>query len=66
MSPLVEYLVDRLERFLARRIPNLQLENMLASQAQYERTKFDTDGHLVVIDEFIGRHSVHQTTFPDG
>ena len=59
MCTLVKDLCDRLEGFLACRVPNLKLHvDVLHSNEQ--RTKFDTDGHLVVLRELVVTHTMHQ------
>ena len=59
MRALVKDFRDRLESFLACRIPDLQLHaNVL--HAHQQGAELNTDGHLVVLGELIMAHSVHE------
>ena len=54
MSSPVEYLGNALEGILSRRIPNLQLEQLLL-ELDKKRAKFDADSDLMICHKLIIR-----------
>ena len=64
MGTAVKYLRDRLEAVLARRIPNLQFEDLLLEL--YEQSaELDADGDLVILHKFVVRQTVQHARFSD-
>ena len=60
MGASVEDLSDRLERFLAGCVPDLQFENGFF-HFDNEGTELNAHCHFVVLQELIASDSVHQT-----
>ena len=64
MGTAVKYLRDRLEAVLARRIPNLQFEDLLLEL--YEQSaELDADCDFMVLHKLIVRQPVQHAGFAD-
>ena len=62
MGTAVKYLRDRLEAVLARRIPNLQFEDLLLEL--YEQSaELDADGDLVILYELVVSQAMQHARF---